>query len=68
MDPASTSKFLYAMATALDIFTFWRIFLIAIGLKAAAGKKLSMGGAVFAVVLPWALVALIGSAMAGMFG
>jgi hypothetical protein len=68
MDPASSSKFLYALATSLDVFTFWRIFLIAVGLKAAAGKKLSMGGAVAAVALPWAVLALIGSAVAGMFG
>jgi hypothetical protein len=68
MDPASSSKFLYAIASALDVFTFWRIFLIAVGLKAAAGKKLSMGGAVFAVVIPWAVLALVGATMAGIFG
>jgi hypothetical protein len=42
--------------------------LIATGLKAAAGKKLSFGGAFFAVVLPWAVYVLCKSAMAGMFG
>jgi hypothetical protein len=40
--------------------------LIAIGLKAAAGKKLSFGSAVIAVVLPWAVVVLGYSAWAGL--
>lgn len=65
MDPPK--GFLYAIASSLDLFTFWGIFLIATGLKAAAGKKLSFGGALFSVMLPWAVVVLIGAAFAGMF-
>jgi len=52
MDPGTSSKFLYSLATSLDLFSFWTILLMAVGLKAAAGKKLTFGGAVFAVVLP----------------
>jgi hypothetical protein len=50
------------------VFSLWRILLIAVGLKAAAGKKLSFGGALFAVLLPWAVMVLIGATLAGIFG
>jgi hypothetical protein len=68
MDPQNSSKFLLSLATSLDLFTFWIILLIATGLKAAAGKKLSFGGAFFAVVLPWAILVLGKSALAGLAG
>jgi len=64
MDP-DRSKGLYSLATSLDLFSFWTILLMAVGLKAAAGKKLSFGGAVFVVVLPWAVYVLGKSAWAG---
>src|ERR1039458_7723165 len=67
MDP-NGSKFLFALASALDVFSLWRILLIAVGLKAAAGKKLYFGGALFAVLLPWAVMVLIGATLAGIFG
>ncbi len=67
MDPNTGSKFLYSLATSLDLFTLWTILLIAVGLKAAAGKKLTFGGALFAVVLPWAVWVLGKSALAGLF-
>jgi hypothetical protein len=65
MDQSTSSKFLYSLATSLDLFSFWTILLMAVGLKAAAGKKLSFGSAVFAVVLPWAVYVLGKSAWAG---
>jgi len=68
LDPAAGSKFVYSLATSFDVFTFWRIFLIAVGLKTAAGKKLSMGGAFAAVFLPWLAMAMIGAGFAGLFG
>jgi hypothetical protein len=67
MDPGTSSKFLYSLATSLDLFSFWTILLMAVGLQAAAGKKLSFGGALFAVVLPWAVYVLGKSALAGVF-
>lgn len=66
MDPQTSSKFLYSLATSLDLFTFWTIFLIATGLKAAAGKKLSFGGAMFTVILPWAVFVLGRAALTGL--
>jgi hypothetical protein len=67
MDPQTTSKFLYSLGTSIDLFSFWMIFLIATGLKGAAGKKLSFGGAMTAVVVPWAIYVLCKSALAGVF-
>ncbi len=57
----------YTIASAFDLFTLWGIFLMATGLKAAAGKKLSFGGALFSVVLPWLVVVMIQAAFAGFF-
>jgi hypothetical protein len=67
MDPATSSKFLYSLASSLDLFRLWTLVLIGIGLKAAAGKKLSMGGAMAAVFIPWAIWTLCSSALAGVF-
>jgi hypothetical protein len=67
MDPINSSKFLYTLAMSFDLFTIWVILLTATGLKAAAGKMLSFGGALFAVVLPWAILVLGGATLAGMF-
>jgi hypothetical protein len=67
MDPLTTSKFLYSLASALDLFRLWTLVLIAIGLKAAGGKLLSMGGAMTAVFLPWAIWILCSAALAGVF-
>jgi hypothetical protein len=67
MDPETSSKFLFSLATSLDLFSFWIIFLLATGLHAAAGRKLSFGGALTAVVVPWAIYVLGKSAMAGVF-
>jgi hypothetical protein len=68
MDPLNSSKFAYTLASSIDLFAIWGLLLTAIGLKAVAGKRLSFGGAVFAVVVPWALLVLFGASMAGMFG
>ena len=68
MDPTTTSKFLYSLASALDLFTIWTLLLIGIGLKAAGGRKLSMGGAMTAVFLPWVLFILCAAGVASMFG
>lgn len=67
MDPMSGSKFVYSVASSLDLFTIWTILLIATGIKAAAGKKVSFGGALCAVALPWAVWVLGKAAVAGVF-
>ena len=63
--PYRKLRALFAIVSTL--FSFWTILLIAVGLKAAAGKKLTFGGALFAVVLPWAVWVLGKSALAGLF-
>ena len=67
MDPINSSKFLYTLAMSFDLFTIWTILLTAVGLKAAAGKRLTFGGALFAVVLPWAILVLAGASLASLF-
>ena len=68
MDPQTANKFIYSLASSIDLFSFWSLFLVATGLKAAAGKKLSSGGAMFAVLLPWAVLVLVKAGFAGLAG
>ena len=65
LDPQTTPKFLHSVAGSLDLFSIWPVLLMAIGLKASGGKRLSFGGALFAVVLPWAVWIVIRGALAG---
>jgi hypothetical protein len=68
MDPMTASKFLYTFALSFDLFAVWVIILTALGLSAAAGKrKLSFGGALFAVCVPWVVFVTFGGGMAAMF-
>jgi len=66
MDPLTSSKFVYAIASSIDLFAIWTLLLTATGLKAAAGKKLSFGGALFCVFLPWVIFTLIKASLAGL--
>jgi Yip1-like protein len=67
MDPLSSSRFLYSLASSIDLFSFWTIFLIATGLKAAGGKKLSFASALTAVIVPWGIYVL-GKSVLAIFG
>lgn len=67
MDPVTSSKFLYSLASSLELFGIWTLVLIAIGLKAAGGRKISFGGALAAVFVPWGIWVLCKAALAGMF-
>ena len=67
MDPLTSSKFLYTIATAVDLFAVWTLLLTATGLKTAAGKRLSFGGAFIAAAVPFGLLVLFGATMAGLF-
>jgi hypothetical protein len=68
LERATTSKFVYSLASSLDLFRLWTLILVGIGLKAAGGKKLSMGGAMGAVFVPWALWTLVAALLAGLLG
>jgi hypothetical protein len=66
-EPNMPSKFIHSLASSIDLFPFWVIFLLATGLKAAGGKRFSFGGAMTAVVLPWAVFVLGKSALTAIF-
>jgi len=67
MDPKSSSKFLYTLGTGLDLFKIWGAVLTAIGIKVAAGNRISATGAALVVFVPYAVLLLIGATLAGMF-
>jgi hypothetical protein len=67
MDLKTASKFVYTLAAGMDLFAIWTLILTATGLKAAAGKRLSTGGATVAVILPYVLLLLLGATLAGAF-
>ena len=64
MSPDTPAKFVHSIAGSIDLFSFWAIVLIATGLKAAGGRKLAFGGALTAVLVPWAIVVLVKAALA----
>jgi len=64
MSPDTPAKFLRSIASSIDIFSLWAIALIATGLKMAGGRKLAFGGALAAVLTPWAIVVLIKAVLA----
>ena len=55
-----------ALGASFDLFTFWSMFLMAIGLAAAA-KRLTTGKAFGMILFPWALVVIIGAGFAAAF-
>jgi len=68
MDQTTASKFLYTVALSFDLFAIWVMLLTATGLAAAAGRKrLSFGGAMVAVAVPWVVFVLLGASMAAAF-
>jgi hypothetical protein len=67
LDPMTTSKFVYSVATSLNLFTIWTMVLIAIGVV-AAGRKVSFGGALAGVMIPWAVWVLGSAGVKSMFG
>ncbi len=52
--PDGTAKWLVSLGGSIDLFSFWRIGLLAGGLSATS-PKLNFGKALFVVVFPWAL-------------
>jgi hypothetical protein len=67
MDQKTAPKFTYTLASGLDLFVIWALILTVIGLKAAAGKRLSTAGAATAVILPYVVLLLLGATIAGAF-
>jgi len=65
--PPNSGKFIYSLATSIDLFTIWSILLVAVGISVAA-RKVPFSKAVMLVVVPWLIWVLAASGLAGMFG
>lgn len=60
---------LHALGSSLDVFSFWALFLLGVGFRAAAPRKFSSTlGAVAVVAVPWVLYVLVRTVLAGAFG
>ena len=57
LDKAETAKPLWALATSLDLFSFWLIFLLAAGFGVACKK--ATGSTLWGIVIPWAVIVAI---------
>jgi len=68
LNPQSTAKAIYSLAVSMDLFTFWRIALLAIGISAASSRALSFGKGLAAVALQWGLMVVVKMGWAAMFG
>jgi hypothetical protein len=53
--PDGTSKTVLALGTAIDIFSFWIIFLIGMGFSAFNPKKLKLGNSIGIALTVWAV-------------
>lgn len=67
LDPATTSKGLHSFATSLDLFSFWVILLLALGMCVAA-RRLSYAKSLMLVLVPWAVYVAAKSGWAALFG
>jgi hypothetical protein len=65
MDPYTSSKFLYGILSAFDIFVLWVIALMAIGIS--RNSKVETGSAFGAIFAVYFLMKLIGAGFASMF-
>jgi hypothetical protein len=65
--PVDASAWLRAMMGSLDLFTFWAMFLLAIGFSRAI-PKMTTGRAFGAILIPWILWVLVKTGWSAMFG
>ena len=65
--PPNSGKALYSLATSIDLFSFWTILLLAVGISVTA-KKFPFSKALTAVVLPWVILVALKAGWAGLFG
>lgn len=54
LDPQATSKAVMSVASSIDLFSFWKIGLLALGIAVAA-RKISLSTALVGVTIPWAV-------------
>jgi len=65
--PPNSGKFIYSLATSIDLFTIWTILLVAVGLMAAV-RKMPFSKAFFLILIPWLIWIFVAAGLAGMFG
>jgi hypothetical protein len=56
-DHSSVSKALWTFAGSMDLFSFWMVWLLAVGFGVASRKPTS--SAIWGVAIPWALIVLM---------
>lgn len=66
VDPHSVPAWLHSLFTSINVFTFWVILLLATGMAAITRKRWT--SALTWVVIPWAVVVLLGMGWAAIFG
>jgi ABC-type lipoprotein release transport system permease subunit len=64
--PPNSGKFIYSLATSIDLFTIWTILLLAVAISVAA-RKMPFSKALLLIAIPWILLVLAGAAFSGMF-
>jgi hypothetical protein len=64
--PPSSGKFIYSLATSIDLFSFWTILLLAVGISVAV-RRFTFSKALTAVLVPWAVYIIVKSGWTGFF-
>lgn len=65
--PAASAAWMKSLLGSIDLFTFWTIFLLAIGFSKAI-PKMTTGKAFGAILIPWFVWVLLKTGWAAMFG
>jgi hypothetical protein len=65
LDKSTAAKPLWALATSIDVFVLWHVFLIAVGFGVACRK--STGSAIWGVGTAWAIFVLCKVGLAAIF-
>jgi len=67
LDKESVGKFLYRLATSLDLFVIWLVALLGTGYSAATGGKVSVGKSIGTVTAVWLVLILVMAGIASLF-
>lgn len=66
MDKTTASKMLYSLASSLDLLSFWRIFLLGLGLSKIS-LKMTLGKGLMIAIIPWVVYVLGKMGLAAIF-
>ena len=67
LDPDKSAKWLQSLLGSFDLFIFWSIVLLAIGIR-ALDRKRSFGSCLAGVLIPWVIWVVCKTGWAAMFG